>query len=117
MKKVKYIYIPILETSSTYFTNSHHTIGVNFRGCCGYTNNQPGQYHVGFTADMKLVLDLLKDHNEKFGHHNKPIYMSGFSLGANVVVKTLGELGVDAKVRLRCEGMKISSSYIPFIYF
>jgi len=47
----------------------------------------------------------LKQTLEKFRNEadiidpKKPIYLSGFSLGANVVVKLLGELGEDALVR------------------
>lgn len=89
--------------------------GVNFRGCCGNENNQPGQYHLGFTADMKLVLEKLKAHNEASGS-NKPIYLSGFSLGANVILKLLGELGVAAKVRY-IKLNRDENFTIVFVYF
>ena len=47
---------------------------------------------------MKFAIDKFRAENESVGL-NKPIYLSGFSLGANVVVKLLGELGEDAQVR------------------
>jgi len=68
--------------------------GVNFRGCSGEVNQQPGAYHLGFTNDLKLLLTEMVQKQTS----TKPVYLSAFSLGANVVVKVLGELGTAAKV-------------------
>ncbi|GMI15345.1 hypothetical protein TrLO_g10515 [Triparma laevis f. longispina] len=59
-----------------------------FRGCSGVPNLTPGAYHLGFTSDLKLYLNSLPQSSEK--------YLSAFSLGANVILKCLGELGQDA---------------------
>ena len=58
---------------------------VNFRSCTGEPNDTHRLYHLGFTDDLLLYLDRVKA-------ENRPIYVSGFSLGANVVLKALGEL-------------------------
>ena len=72
--------------------------GFNFRGCSGKLNTNVRQYHLGFTEDLKYFLDTLKERNQEEGAAKKPMYLSGFSLGANVVVKLLGELGLAAQV-------------------
>ena len=61
---------------------------INFRGCSGEINLTPTGYHLGFTADLKQMIEHV---NNKFPH--KRIYLSGFSLGANVVTKCLAEMG------------------------
>ena len=65
---------------------------VAFRGCTGEENQTPGAYHVGFTKDVKQVTQYLKEQ-----YPNKKIYLSGFSLGGNVALKYLGELGEKAE--------------------
>lgn len=64
---------------------------VSFRGCNGEENDTPGAYHLGFTDDLKYVIKTL---NSRFP--SKPLYLSGFSLGGNVLLKCLGELGDEA---------------------
>ena len=67
-----------------------HVVGLNFRGCSEIPNDTLGGYHLGFTEDLKHYLDLLRQRT------NGPVYLTGFSLGANVVLKCLGELGSTA---------------------
>jgi predicted alpha/beta-fold hydrolase len=66
---------------------------LNFRGCSGEANGLLGGYHLGFTQDVLHFLDVLKSRS---GIDIPPLYLSGFSLGANVVLKALGELGMKA---------------------
>jgi uncharacterized protein len=66
----------------------------NFRGCHGSPNNTIYNYHIGFTADIHLLIDKLA--NE---YPQKRIFLSGFSLGGNVLLKFLGELGDTARVK------------------
>jgi hypothetical protein len=61
---------------------------VSFRGCSGCPNLTTTSYHVGFTADLQLVVATL---HSRFP--SKHIYICGFSLGGNVTMKFLGELG------------------------
>ena len=64
---------------------------LTFRGCSGEENLTPGGYHLGFTNDL--------DQLTKFIHKRYPdkkIFLSGFSLGGNVILKFLGELEAKA---------------------
>lgn len=71
----------------------------NFRGCSGEENKRPGAYHVGFTADAdQLAAELMRR------YPNRKIYLSGFSLGGNVSLKLLGELGDKAATERNIHG-------------
>ncbi len=59
---------------------------VNFRGCSGEINNSFQSYHSGKTDDLASVLKHITDH-----FHYDAIYLNGFSLGGNVILKYLGE--------------------------
>ena len=65
---------------------------MNYRGCSGEINRTPTGYHLGYTDDLKLYIEHI---NAKFP--NKPIYLSGFSLGANIVTKFLADIGDKAE--------------------
>jgi len=67
---------------------------VNFRGCSGEDNLTMKSYHLGYTEDVDLVCKTLSERTP-----NQPIYLSGFSLGGNVILKFLGELGDEAIAR------------------
>jgi predicted alpha/beta-fold hydrolase len=105
--------------------------GINFRTCTGAPTKTPGAYHLGFTDDVKHFLSQLASGGEEVEkeavsslsdgndiHHlvdpnsivkqgYQKVFLVGFSLGANVSIKCLGELGEEAKVSyllsLTCE--------------
>ncbi|WP_452598351.1 YheT family hydrolase [Pontimicrobium sp. MEBiC01747] len=59
---------------------------VNFRGCSGEENKTFRSYHSGVSEDLEAVINYVitqKKYNE--------IYLNGFSLGGNVILKYLGE--------------------------
>ena len=59
---------------------------MHFRGCSGKPNRLPRSYHSGDTADAKAWISKL--------HKNYPdskLYAIGYSLGANMLLKLLGE--------------------------
>ena len=72
------------------------SVGLNFRSCSGEMNRTAYLYHAGATADVALSMDWL---NEQFPSVDKG--MIGFSLGANVMLKYLGEngAGLDSRVK------------------
>jgi uncharacterized protein len=70
---------------------------LNFRGCSGEPNLTIGGYHLGFTTDLVQFLDSL-------GPRPPPIYLSGFSLGGNCVLKALGELEASAVETYNIQG-------------
>lgn len=90
---------------------------MNFRGCSGEMNRKMGGYHLGFTDDLMQFLDVLKTERER-KYKNKsrqcapPLYLSGFSLGANVALKALGELGESAHLNFHIYGAAVCGA--PF---
>ena len=69
---------------------------INFRGCSGIPNDTVGGYHLGYTDDVKYYLQQLHEQYRIRNIPYPPIYLTGFSLGANVAVKCIGELGRQA---------------------
>lgn len=58
---------------------------LNFRGCSGETNNVYKAYHSGISEDLITTIDYLLS-TQKW----KSIYVIGYSLGGNVLLKTIG---------------------------
>ncbi|MCB0352243.1 MAG: alpha/beta fold hydrolase [Bdellovibrionales bacterium] len=60
----------------------------NFRGCSGEPNRKPYWYHSGKSDDLAVIVDhvLAKNHYDN-------IVLIGFSVGGNITLKYLGELG------------------------
>lgn len=61
---------------------------MHFRGCSGEVNRLAREYHAGDTEDLAWIVEQL--------HQRQPqsfIAAMGFSLGANVLLKWLGETG------------------------
>ena len=77
---------------------------VNFRGCSGVPNDKLGGYHAGFTDDLLLFMSIIR---KRWGRQIS-IYLSGFSLGANVVIKCLGDLGMDAVSQFNIRGAAVT---------
>jgi predicted alpha/beta-fold hydrolase len=61
----------------------------NFRSCGGELNHSVRLYHAGSVDDLACVVDFARKHYQE-------IVLIGFSLGANIVLKYLGELGANA---------------------
>ncbi|RME96803.1 MAG: alpha/beta fold hydrolase [Bacteroidetes bacterium] len=62
-------------------------VGMNFRSCSGRMNRQLVSYNMGTSGDLKLVVEALIE----MGY--REIVLIGFSLGGNVTLKYLGEVG------------------------
>ena len=102
-----------VDLATSYVQRGFDVACLNFRGCCGGPEPTPGAYHLGFTDDLCLFLDVLTNRRCKQNKRGEgddakggikplpPVYLSGFSLGANVVLKCLGELG-EAAVDRHC---------------
>jgi len=67
-------------------------VGFHFRGCGRRPNRTITGYHSGKTDDPRFVLRQLRQ------QHPGPLAVVGFSLGANVTLKLLGEDGADTVV-------------------
>jgi len=64
------------------------SVVMNFRGCSGVENNLPRAYHSGDSED---ALSWINSVSNRFP--NSKIFTVGYSLGANMMLKLLGELG------------------------
>jgi predicted alpha/beta-fold hydrolase len=60
----------------------------NYRGCSGEMNRKPTFYHSGFTQDLDEVIKYVVSLRQY-----KEIILIGFSIGANITLKYLGEQG------------------------
>jgi len=60
----------------------------NYRGCSGEMNRRPRFYHSGATDDLDTVVGHALSKNKYNG-----LFLMGFSLGGNLVLKYLGERG------------------------
>jgi len=81
-------------------------VALNFRGCCGQDNLQPYAYHLGWTEDLAFAIRRLHGQDPR-----RRLFLTGFSLGGNVILKCLGELG-DEAARLGVEGAAVAC--VPF---
>lgn len=59
---------------------------MHFRGCSGEPNRLARGYHAGDTADLSFVVEHLRRHTPQ-----RVLAAIGYSLGANVLLKWLGE--------------------------
>ncbi|BAO77648.1 YheT family hydrolase [Winogradskyella sp. PG-2] len=76
----------ITGTAKLFNDNGIDAIGVNFRGCSGEPNVLYRSYHSGATEDLDSVVKHVLTKNQ----YNE-IYIKGISLGANMVLKYVGE--------------------------
>lgn len=73
-------------TAKIFNNNGYDAVCVNFRGCSGEPNLKYRSYHSGATEDLVDVINHIIQ-TKTYGD----IYLKGFSLGGNVVLKYLGE--------------------------
>jgi len=69
------------------------SVAMNFRNCSGETNRFARSYHSGVTADLAEIVATLRRE-----HRAVEINAVGFSLGANVLLKWLGELATESPI-------------------
>lgn len=78
---------PYMKGTAKHFNeNNIDAVSVNFRGCSGEDNLIYKSYHSGATEDLETVINhaiSVKNYSE--------IYLKGISLGANIILKYLGE--------------------------
>lgn len=68
--------------------NGYRPVFMHFRGCSGRLNRLPRSYHSGDTADIAAVVKHIAQQTDE------NVYAAiGFSLGANALLKWLGETG------------------------
>ncbi len=77
------------------YCNRHQIAAIlmHFRGCGDEPNRLLRGYHSGETGDLRRVIDHLKSDGIS------DIALLGYSLGANVTLKYMGEAKTDAAIR------------------
>ena len=96
-----------LNMARAYMAQGMDVACLNFRGCSGEPNDTMLQYHAGFTDDIIVFLDKFSGREKE-----KPLYITGFSLGANIVMKLLGDLGMGAVDKYNIRGAAVTAA--PF---
>jgi predicted alpha/beta-fold hydrolase len=67
-----------------------------FRGCGDEPNRAARFYHSGETSDLAFVLDRIREE-----HPESALLLAGVSLGGNVLLKHLGEMGASLPPSIR----------------
>lgn len=76
----------IAGSAKEFNANTYDVCAINLRTCSGETNRLFRSYHSGATEDLDAVIHhILKSKNYT------EIYLKGFSLGGNLILKYLGE--------------------------
>ncbi|MCB1327378.1 MAG: alpha/beta fold hydrolase [Spirochaetales bacterium] len=79
-----------------FFRAGFDVLAWNYRGCSGHDNLAFGSYHAGVTQDLETVLV----HADR-RHRYRNIVLVGFSLGANLTLKYLGEKADNLDPRIK----------------
>ena len=81
----------MIATADKAFRAGFNVVRVNYRNCGGTEHLTPTLYHGGLSDDLRAVLkQLIEDDGLK------RIFVLGFSLGGNMVLKLAGEYGENA---------------------
>lgn len=72
---------------------------LNMRTCGGTEHLAPTLYHAGLSSDLRALLPKIEP----------PVFVVGYSLGGNVVLKLLGELGAEARALGIAGGVSVST--------
>jgi uncharacterized protein len=76
--------------------SGYDALAWNLRGCSGEPNRLPRFYHSGASEDLNAVLDFVLQNKDY-----QQVILIGFSLGANLTLKYLGEKGKDISPRIK----------------
>ena len=80
--------IYMIATADKAFRAGFNVVRVNYRNCGGTEHLTPTLYHGGLTEDLRVVIKQLIE-NDGLNR----IFLLGFSLGGNMVLKLAGEYG------------------------
>lgn len=76
----------MLGTAEKAFRAGFNIIRLNLRGCGGTEHLTPTLYHGGQSGDLRVIVKELIE-----GDHLPAIFLVGFSMGGNIVLKLAGE--------------------------
>jgi predicted alpha/beta-fold hydrolase len=78
----------MLGTADKALAAGFNVVRVNMRNCGGTEHLTPTLYHAGLTDDLRPIISELAERDGI-----RELYLAGFSLGGNVVLKLAGEYG------------------------
>ena len=81
--------------ANAHFTQNFDVLAWNYRGCSNQINKLPKMYHSGATEDL---LEVVNHASKKY----REVFLIGFSLGANLTLKFLGERGTYKNIKKAC---------------
>ncbi len=84
----------ILGNANKLFAAGCNVVRMNMRNCGGTDALSPTLYHSGMSGDVIAVLEWL------IARRSSRVVLAGYSMGGNLVLKALGELGGDAPAEL-----------------
>jgi predicted alpha/beta-fold hydrolase len=87
----------VLGNTSKLWQAGCNIIRMNMRNCGGTERLTPTLYHSGLSADVERVMHFLIDN-----HALESISLIGYSMGGNLVLKLVGDLGTEAPAQLKC---------------
>jgi len=70
------------------------SVALNWRGCSGEPNLLARSYHSGSSEDLAEVIAHLRSRRPM-----APLFAAGYSLGANILLKHLGEVGANSELQ------------------
>lgn len=76
----------VLGSAKLFNASNYDCCSINLRGCSGEINSLFRSYHSGATEDLKAVITHILE-NKNYDE----LYLKGFSLGGNLILKYLGE--------------------------
>jgi predicted alpha/beta-fold hydrolase len=78
----------MVSTAEKAFQAGFNAVRVNIRNCGGTEHLSPTLYHGGLTHDARVVIEELIETD-----HLPRLFLAGFSLGGNMILKLAGEYG------------------------
>ena len=82
--------------AETLLAAGHPVVLWNNRGAGGSARNCRGLHHPGYTDDLQRLLVHLQEQHPRWS--DRGVYALAFSLGANLLLRYLGEYGDDSKI-------------------
>jgi hypothetical protein len=86
----------VIGTGSKAWAAGMNVVRMNMRNCGGTDHLAPTLYHSGLSSDVAAVLRSVRDEKRL-----QRIFVAGYSMGGNLVLKMAGEWGSDAPAELK----------------
>ena len=96
----------VLALQKKLLQNDIPSVAMNLRGCSGEPNRKARTYHSGVSDDLHAVFCYLA---KKYS--GRAIAVVGYSLGGNVLLKWLGEIGLKEQLNVPFKAVAVSTPF------